>query len=97
MILILLRTHCVHDWRSIGRLLLLRGNSLLLLANAEAVLADPVDYQANDADNGTDLRQPENDDPDNNLSHVAHIPVSACAFRLTKALLTAAVAALVIS
>ena len=68
----------------------------LLLANAEAVLADQVDDEADDADDGSNLNKSDHNDPDDNPAHVAHITVSALAGRLAEALFAAAIAALVI-
>ena len=68
----------------------------LLLANAEAVLADQVDNEADDADDGSNLNKSDHNDPDDNPAHVAHITVSALAGRLAEALFAAAIAALVI-
>ena len=68
----------------------------LLLAKAEAVLADQVNDEADDADDGSNLNKSDHNDPDDNLTHVAHITVSALAGRLAEALFAAAIAALVI-
>ena len=68
----------------------------LLLANAEAVLANQVDDEADDTDDGSNLNKSDHNDPDDNPAHVAHITVSALAGRLAEALFAAAIAALVI-
>ena len=68
----------------------------LLLAKAEAVLADQVDDEADDADDGSNLNKSDRNDPEDNPAHVAHITVSALAGLLAEALFAAAIAAFVI-
>jgi len=71
----------------------LNGNSLSLAT--KAMLVDPPDGGNDKADDNSILKELDHHDPENDLSHVAHVAVGALA-RGVEALLTAAIAALIV-
>ena len=76
------------------------GNDLLFLlliaTLVEAVLAEPPDQEDDGTNDQAVLDNLNNDDPDDNAAHVAHIAIRALSSLLAEALLAAAVTALII-
>ena len=67
----------VHRSYKKSRVILWDRNRLFLFT--EQMLADPPDDKDDDRDDGNHLCELNEDDPDNNSSHMAHITVCALA------------------